>query len=61
MLITDKEFVLKKLDFTDESFEKYMKSPIKKHSDFKTEDKLWNRYFKLIKFFKPLKKLFSKP
>lgn len=61
MLITDKEFVLKKLDFTNESFENYMKSPIKKHSDFKTEDKLWNRYFKLIKFFKPLKKLFSKP
>ena len=61
MLVTDKEFVLKKLDFTNESFEKYMKSPIKKHSDFKTEDKLWNRYFKLIKFFKPLKKLFSKP
>ncbi len=58
MFISDKEFVLKKLNFTDESFEVYMKSPIKKHSDFKTEDKLWDRYFRIIKFSKSLKKIF---
>ncbi|MCW3078054.1 MAG: N-acetyl sugar amidotransferase, partial [Bacteroidetes bacterium] len=59
LLKTDKEFVIKKLGFTEASFDQYMKSPIRKHSEFKTEDALWQKYFKLIKVFKPLKQLFA--
>lgn len=59
LLNTDKEFVLKKLGFTETSFNEYMNAPIRKHSEFKTEDALWQKYFKLVKIFKPLKKLFS--
>jgi hypothetical protein len=49
MLAIDKEYVLKKLNFTDETFDEYMKAPIRKHNEFKTEDELWDNYFKIIK------------
>jgi len=52
LLVDDKEFVLKKLNFTTDSFETYMNSPIRKHTYFKTEDQLWNRYFRLLKLIK---------
>jgi len=54
MLLNDKEFILKKLNFTTESFEEYMNGPVRKHSDFKTEDQLWKRYFKLVKLVKKI-------
>ena len=49
MLEEDKEFVIKKLGFTDASFEEYMKAPIRKHSEFKMERSYWETYFKLLK------------
>ena len=49
MFFSDKEFVLKKLDFTNQSFDLYMNAPIKKHSDFKMEQLIWNRYFNFLK------------
>jgi hypothetical protein len=52
MFISDKEFVLKKLDFTNQSFELYMNAPIKKHADFKMEELIWDRYFKFLKIFR---------
>lgn len=59
LLESDKEFVLKKLDFTPDSFEKYMNAPIKKHSDYKTEQDIWNIYFKVIGILKPVKRVFK--
>lgn len=56
----DKEFVMKKLNFTNESFEAYMKAPIHPHSDYPTLQKYWDVYFKMIKVLKPLKRLIKK-
>jgi N-acetyl sugar amidotransferase len=56
----DKEYVMKKLGFDESSFDLYMKSPIKQHSDYLTEQKYWDIYFKIIKIFKPITKLFKK-
>jgi hypothetical protein len=54
MLAIDRDFVLKKLNFTNETFEEYMEAPIRKHNEFKTEDELWDNYFKIIKIIKKL-------
>ncbi len=56
----DKEYVIKKLGFTEKSFDEYMKAPIKNHSDYATVQKYWDVYFKLIKILKPLKNILSK-
>ena len=49
----DKEFVLKKLDFTETEFENYIKAPRKEHSDFKTEQSLYLS-FPILKPLKPV-------
>ncbi|MBN8703080.1 MAG: N-acetyl sugar amidotransferase [Bacteroidetes bacterium] len=49
----DKEYVIKKLGFTEQSFDEYMKAPIHKHSDYPNIQQFWDRYFKVIKVFKP--------
>ena len=49
----DKEFVLKKLDFTETEFENYIKAPRKKHFDFKTEQSLYLS-FPILKPLKPV-------
>jgi N-acetyl sugar amidotransferase len=59
-LAEDKEYVIKKFGFTETEFENYMKAPIKKHSDYPTVQKYWDKYFKAVKLFKPLKKLIGK-
>jgi N-acetyl sugar amidotransferase len=56
----DKEYVIKKLGFTEKSFDEYMKAPIKKHSDYPTLQKYWDVYFKMVKVLKPFKKLLGK-
>ena len=48
----DEEFVLKKLGLTSNEFSEIMKLPVRSHLDFKTEDHLWELYFKIIGFFK---------
>ena len=40
----DKEFVLKKLGFTEAEFDKIMKQPRKEHADFATEKSIYEKY-----------------
>lgn len=56
----DLEYVTKKLDFTMAEFKEIMDTPPKSHYDFKTDEKLWNRYFAIIKSFKSVKNLFDR-
>jgi N-acetyl sugar amidotransferase len=53
LLETDKEFVLKKLGFSEEEFENYINRPRREHTEFKTEQSLYNTY-PILKPFKPL-------
>ncbi|MBA2611558.1 MAG: N-acetyl sugar amidotransferase [Bacteroidetes bacterium] len=48
----EKEYVLKKLGMDEAEFDKLMIEPARKHEEFKTEQILWKRYFKLIKILK---------
>jgi N-acetyl sugar amidotransferase len=48
----EKHYVLKKLGLNESEFDKLMSEPAKKHEDFKTEVKLWEKYFKLVKLLK---------
>lgn len=50
---TDKEFVLKKLGFSEQEFEDYINAPRVEHTDFKTEQSLYNTY-PILKPLKPL-------
>ena len=53
-LITDKEFVLKKLNFTEEYFEELMNLPIRSHYDFKVgKDSIYDIY-PILKIIKPI-------
>ena len=58
LLESDKKYVLKKLNFNEATFEDYMRAPIRKHNEFKSEQKFWNIYFFVIKQIK--KVLFKK-
>ena len=58
LLESDKKYVLKKLNFNEATFEEYMRAPIRKHNEFKSEQKYWNIYFFVIKQIK--KVLFKK-
>lgn len=51
-LALDKEFVLKKLNLDENSFDQLMKLPIKKHTDFKTEAYSFFDKYPLLKPFK---------
>ena len=51
-LIIDKEFVLKKLDLDESSFNQLMKLPIRKHTDFETESYSFFDKYPLLKPFK---------
>ncbi len=48
---TDKKFVLKKLGFSEEEFDSYLKRPRREHTEFRTEQSIYNNY----PFLKPLK------
>ena len=48
----EKLYVLKKLGLTTEEFDALMSGPIRQHKDFKTEEKLWKNYFKLVNLLK---------
>jgi N-acetyl sugar amidotransferase len=50
-LETDYDFVLKKLGFSREQFEQYIKLPRREHSEFKIEKSVWDTYL-LLKPFK---------
>jgi N-acetyl sugar amidotransferase len=49
LLISDKNFVLKKLDITNEEFDKIMSSPIRRHSEFKSYINFFNKIPTFIK------------
>lgn len=48
------DIVLKKLEFSKEEFENYMKRPPRSHSEFATEKAYWDTYFKVIKILKSI-------
>jgi N-acetyl sugar amidotransferase len=48
-LTQDKEYVLKKLGLSTESFENIMETPPRRHRDFKTDTHLKQGYMKLLK------------
>ncbi|MBI2722892.1 MAG: N-acetyl sugar amidotransferase [Bacteroidetes bacterium] len=48
----EKEYVLKKWELKEEEFDKIMKLPKRTHDEFKTEKKLWGKYFNLLNILK---------
>jgi N-acetyl sugar amidotransferase len=58
--LIDREFVLKKLDFTEAYFEELMKLPIRSHFDFKTGKNSIYDIYPLLKPLKPLVDLILK-
>lgn len=55
----DKEFVLKKLGFSEEEFKEYMRAPARDHYDYPSVKKYWDIYFNAVAFFRPLIRLFK--
>lgn len=51
-IIMDKEYILKKFNMTTSDFENIMKEKPRLHSEFDSDQRLWNRYFKMIKILK---------
>lgn len=54
LLKSDKEFVMKKLDFTDSSFEEYIKTPGIAHSVYGSEENLQNLWISFVKLCKKI-------
>ncbi|MCD4795126.1 MAG: N-acetyl sugar amidotransferase [Bacteroidales bacterium] len=55
----DKEFVLKKLGFSEQEFELYINAPRREHTEFKTELSLYNTY-PVLRPLKPLGNIVKK-
>jgi len=55
----DKAFVLKKLGFSEESFENYISEPRREHSEFNTEMSVYEHH-PILKPFKPLGNMIKK-
>ena len=55
-LIADKEYVLNKLRFTEEEFDKIMAAPPKKHTDYKSDKKIMEFMLKIWYRVKPILK-----
>jgi len=53
LLQEDKEFVLKKLGFSEKEFQEYIDAPRREHTEFKTEQSLYSTY-PLLKPLKPI-------
>lgn len=56
----EKEYVLKKFGLTESEFQQIMETPPRPHTDFATDQRHWNRYFKIVGFFRPITRLFRK-
>jgi N-acetyl sugar amidotransferase len=52
----EKEYVLKKLGLSEEEFETIMRTPPRSHSEFDSDEKYYEIYFKVIKLLKPVLK-----
>lgn len=57
--VEDKEFLLKKLEFSEQEFTDYINAPRREHTEFKTEQSLYNTY-PILKPLKPLGNLVKK-
>jgi hypothetical protein len=55
----DKEYVIKKLGFNEKSFNDYMQSATHSHYEYASIKLYWDFYFRLLKFFKPVIKIFK--
>jgi N-acetyl sugar amidotransferase len=53
LIETDKEFVLKKLGMSEEFFNDYLKQPRREHTEYKTEQSVYQNY-PILKPFKPI-------
>ena len=53
----DKEYVLKKFGLTEKEFDAIMKLPVRKHTDFKTDTQLKDRYMSLLKKTEKIRRL----
>ncbi len=53
VFLSDYEFVLKKLDFTEAQFRQWLKEPRHEHHEYATEQSVWDKYWLL----RPFKKL----
>jgi N-acetyl sugar amidotransferase len=53
LLATDKDFVLKKLELSNEEFDALMRTPPRPHTDFATERSLYDR-FPFLRMMKPV-------
>jgi N-acetyl sugar amidotransferase len=51
-MIADKEYVLKKLGLSESEFDMFMKEKPRSHTEFRTEEKMWARYFKFVNILK---------
>ena len=51
-IITEREYILKKFNFSEKEFEKIMQEKPRQHNEFNSDQRLWNGYFKLIKILK---------
>jgi len=56
-LKADKEYVLKKFGLTEAEFERIMQLPVRKHTDFKTDAQLKERYMSLLKKTEKIRRL----
>lgn len=52
----EKEYVLKKLGLPEVEFDRIMAEPPRLHTEFKTQQKLWKTYFRVIRMLRPWKK-----
>lgn len=48
----EKVYILKKLNLSEAEFEQIMKEPPRAHSEFKSDQTLWNKYFKFVSLVK---------
>jgi N-acetyl sugar amidotransferase len=53
----EKAYVLKKLDLSENDFDKIMSEKPRKHKEFKTQKKFWKVYFAILKLLRPWKKI----
>ena len=54
LLKSDKKFVMKKLDFTEEEFTNYIKTPRREHTDYGSEETLLRLLSKCNQLFKKI-------
>jgi N-acetyl sugar amidotransferase len=51
-MLADKEYVLKKLGLSESEFDLYLQEKPRLHTEFKTEKRMWERYFKFVNILK---------